>query len=240
MDEAAMKDLKSAFSLDQKDGGVTDALLGLREVTAAAGPVKKEDQFGQIKKPIYHPNPNISAIPINREKKLGRTSASPYYLPRGAIGNPKQLPEGFTPTTIRRVKEFTSLKIKLRQTDEFWEILAIAPDFEPKNINMQLVKYPSSQINLRTQVPAEATRDALLIEASKVILIHSGDGSVLEKNISARSLVPLGGFAKSEILGISQLANGITRIRILKTVPMAKVAEVAVAKTEKPENPKLL
>ena len=210
MDEASIKDLKTAFSLEEGGTDVASALLRL-------GQVKKKEHRLQIKygitmpkqAPYYQPVPQkYSTLLRNNYQRIANPS---YHFPTQIQISPAQNRQ----IAIRRAKEFTSIKIKLRQTEEYWEVLAITLEFEPRQVNMQLVKYPSKHNSVanRAQVP---DRDALLIEASKLVLIHSADGSVLEKTVSARSLIPLGGFAKSSALGICQVGDGITRIRILK------------------------
>jgi hypothetical protein len=113
---------------------------------------------------------------------------------------------------IRYARELTNLSVKLRQTDTCWEIIVFAPEFDRVHLNMRIVKYPNNSSKDGISSPC----DALLIDGSKLVGINCSDGSILEKVISARSLIPLGADADASSLSITTLEYRTFLFKILK------------------------
>jgi hypothetical protein len=237
LDEETIKDLKGCFNFHVPE--IANALLGLRNMNSNSQTTLSVEDTSQVADTI--PISNRSTTPYPRtfhppammkpvSRKIHRphpyvmamhpyvfggapvVGLSPYRQPhqpahvQHAHPHPQQIP--YRPTAVHKVKEFTSIKVKLRQTETHWEVMIIAPEYTARELNMRLVQYP-------VQRPQDV-QDALLIEASKLVLVRCVDGSMLEKNVSARSLVPLGGLTKKEPFVLSQIANGCVKARIAK------------------------
>jgi hypothetical protein len=97
----------------------------------------------------------------------------------------------------------------LRQNDRFWEILSFSPEFEERQVKIKLV-------NSTQQTEGGPQTETVLIEASKFLLIRCANNSTIEKVISAKSMIPLGGKAVPNSASITCLRRGYIRIRIEK------------------------
>ena len=234
MDEEVIRDLKDAFNcsssstIDNVSGSdAATALLGLRN-----DPIVKREELSQSRNnPLHVPKsahvrmqPYYAAVPFPAgyiaAKKMGRPpQAVASMAPQGIASSTALIgaqsarfapfPSRQLPPQVRRVKEYTSFSIKLRQNDRFWEIVSFSPEFEERQVKIKLVK--SSE-----QTAGGPETETVLIEASKFMLIRCSNGSTVEKVVSARSIIPLGGKAVPNSISITCLRRGYIRIRIEK------------------------
>jgi hypothetical protein len=236
LDEEVIRDLKDAFNcssastIDNVCGNdAATALLGLRKEPVT----KREDQAQKhtlqpFKSAHARMQPYYAAVPFPggsvAAKKMtyhpqtvhsiaapqGNSSSAPFAGVSG-VSQPRFIPfpPHQHPPQVRRVKEYTSFSIKLRQNDRFWEILSLSPEFEERQVKIKLVN--STQ-------PAEGgpQTDTVLIEASKFLLIRCANNSTIEKVVSAKSMIPLRGKAVPNSVSITCLRRGYIRIRIEK------------------------
>ncbi|KAJ3302470.1 hypothetical protein HDV03_004958 [Kappamyces sp. JEL0829] len=217
LDEDSLKDLKSAFNFS--DGSrhssedIAGALLRLRNTTPC---VRKN----------YSNTPHLPRKPNGRAGGRKIYSPSPlFYHPSSTVPVVGSIPTyavyparsgSFKMPSVRKLREFTSFAIKLKQNEECWEITAVALDFDRPHLHLRLVRYPGEQRKALRNSGSSLECDALVIEGSKFMTLRCADGSILEKSMCARSLIPLGADAQPDSIAIAQVDRGFFKIRISK------------------------
>ena len=195
MDDEIIRNLKDAFNCsssssttEESCGDAASALLGLKDGQKLSNP---QNTLLQIP---YYAYPAYQKKTIKPQTLLPSYSSSSSHSP--FMHNPAR--------PFRRVKQYTSFLVKLRHNDRFWEIIAHSPEFEEHQVKIKLIKRTSG-----------LNSEAILIEAAKCLLIRCANGSIIEKTISARNVIPLGGPAASSPI-ISVLRRGYLRIHLEK------------------------
>ena len=214
MDEKALHALKDAFDLGKSASAhtvgeeITSALLGLSTVDGVINrAIPKIPYNGKPSAAPYNLLPSFSSI--NNYNPYA-SKPPPSNMPNMSTHVKRQQPpSSFRPRPVKKVKELSAFSIKLRQSETCWEITAFSSEFESPQITVRLVKCPGNPNDPRQ-------RDAIILHASRFTTIESPDGSMLEKTIEKRSLIPLSGLAIPQSIRIQHFRKGFIKVRISK------------------------